>query len=538
MNIQELIFSAVLDAAGMLRGVAQVNTGLNSLGVAAAGAGTVTDEAATQSAKAITGVGAAATVTGKKLAEAAETGSAGFEKLQSIATKALAVLGGVALLKSVASTYLQNADAVGKFADAMGEDVVELQAWGEAAARAGGTAEGLYNSLGSLNEKAQEFAKFGEGEGKKVFEGLGISVKDAGGKVKNATTLMGELAARAESMDKAQFAGIVKKLGLDPGAIMLLQSGKKAVDELIKRQKELGVYTKEDAELAAKANDALADMAQAAQGVGAVFMRVAGPAIVWMADRLTNFIVWVRQHESMILSFFGAIGAAIGSIVLPMLYRMAAANLVAFAPFYAIGAVIAALGGLFALLYEDFVVWSEGGESYFGDMWQTAVNMFNGIASAGAVLWNVLAPLWQSIVDIWNGVLKTFWGVLLGDFGAAWEGIKQILGGFNDYLYSIIIKPFLSLFDLIMSKIEGLKSYLPAWAQEQLGFTVNASAPTAAEATRGAQGAGAKNVNSQTQIGNITVQTQATDAQGIARDIGSELSQEVNQMDGALAGGD
>lgn len=60
------------------------------------------------------------------------------------------------------------------------------------------------------------------------------------------------------------------------------------------------------------------------------------------------------------------------------------------------------------------------------------------------------------------------------------------------------------------------------------GVAAAASAPAGAGGT-----VTNSNVQTSTSIGTINVQTQATDAQGIARDIGTELRNQTAQADGA-----
>ncbi len=56
---------------------------------------------------------------------------------------ALGALAAGLSLGSITRQYLQQADAIGKMADSIGTDMEELQAWGEAAGRAGGSTQAL-----------------------------------------------------------------------------------------------------------------------------------------------------------------------------------------------------------------------------------------------------------------------------------------------------------------------------------------------------------------------------------------------------------
>lgn len=299
----------------------------------------------------------------KGMRDAEGTMQSGLSKIGNMLKNFAAPIAGAFAVGALFNSYVNGADAVGKLSTALGVGVEDMQAWGEATKRAGGTVEGFYNSLGAMNEKVQEYAKFGEGEGKKIFESLGIAVKDAGGNVRDTTAIMADLAEKAESMDNAQFAGIAKKLGIDQGTIMLLQQGRQALDEAILRQKELGVYTKQDTEISAKFNDTIADLWQSMKGGSAILLRMIVPAITKFVEWITKGVKFMHEHEKFVQIFFIGLAAAISIYAIPALLKLAAAA--AMNPFTWLIAGAAAL----ALVLEDLYVWMNGGKAQLGDFW-------------------------------------------------------------------------------------------------------------------------------------------------------------------------
>lgn len=336
---------------------------------------------------------------------------------RGIAARVVAPLVAAFATGQLVTTYLSQADAIGKLSESMNENIEEMQAWGEAAERSGGSVQGFYQSLGSMNEKVQEFAKFGEGEGKKIFGALGISVKDAGGNVKGTTDLLLELSGAAEKMDKAQFVGFAKKLGIDQGTIMLLQSGSKSVEELIKRQKELGVYTAEDAKIAAQANDAIADFRQVLQHTASIVLRHVVPVLTVLSESLTDIFVYIRKHQPFVLAVFGSIATIVTAKLIPAMTRLAIANAKAVLPLIPL---IVAIGAV-ALAIDDLVTYMKGGKSYFEGFW-SSFGSPDELKAKFESFKNTLKSVVAAIVEWKKPIL-----VAIGAFAGLYTAVKTVM---------------------------------------------------------------------------------------------------------------
>lgn len=379
--------------------------------------------------------------------------------LQNILSNFVAPLAAAFAGAQLFGDYTAQADAIGKMSVALGVDGEALQAWGEAAARAGGSAQGLQGSVRSLNRGIQEFARTGKGRAAESLKALGFnqkSVKDAQGNAKDVFSLMQMLSEKAESMDKAKFAGIAERLGLDQGTIMLLQSGRVAVDELVARQKSLGVYTEKDFEITAAFNDAIADLGQVFKAVAAVVMRVITPVITKIAGWLTDGMMFIRQHEPLIIAFFFAIAAAITAKLMPAIMLATKTFLktgakIMLSPWGAIAALIAGI----AIALDDLYAYLDGGDSQFADLWaqfgsaeriketletvwQGLKDVFNALFEAGERLSPVLSALFlgfvEAVILAAKGVsaltekLLILWDAMSPDAEKVWAGIVEGLG--------------------------------------------------------------------------------------------------------------
>ena len=265
--------------------------------------------------------------------------------------------------------YLQQADAMGKLANAIDVDIEKMDAWGQAAARSGGSAEAFQGSLQSLTAQLARQATMGTSRAAKLLEGAGI---DAGelGRQRDAFAVMMDLAEKAETMGKAEFFGLARALGLDQGTIMLLQQGRQGLKDLVYEMKKYGVYTKEDADLTANFNDNMANSQKAFHSLSTIIFRMILPALNKFHAMFNDAMALLIQHETFVKVFIGGIALAITSMLLPAL-KLLAARLAALAlnPVVLKLTAIIALITLLALAIEDMFGWMDGKDAEWADFW-------------------------------------------------------------------------------------------------------------------------------------------------------------------------
>lgn len=214
-------------------------------------------------------------------------------------------------------------------------NVTELDAWGNAVRRTGGTAEGFQSSLKNLSQRL-----YTTGE--------------------NAMKVLPQLADAFQRMGRAAALRYGETLGLDEGTIMLLQRGRRELDAIIARQKELGLVTKHDAEVAREYNYAWQDTSHAFRSM---FMAVAEevlPVLIKVIEGFGKVAEYFREHADLIIGALIGIGAAAAIIAAPFII----ANI----GVIALIAGIAALIAIFALVFEDIKYFIEGNKSLIGDM--------------------------------------------------------------------------------------------------------------------------------------------------------------------------
>lgn len=496
-------------------------------------------------------------------------------------------LAGALAANKMFGDYTRNADAIGKLANRLNLDSDALQAWSGAAADAGGSTEAFNSAIETLNRGIQEYHRTGSGRAKPALDALGISKKDvteASGGVKDVFSILSDLAAKAESMDKAKFSSFAARLGLDQGTIQLLQEGRKGVDELVAKQKELGGYTKRDIEIAGKYNKAISGLGDSFKMASAIIMRLIVPAITWFTGKVKDGVNFMRDHETFAIAFFTGIAIAITGSLIPALGKLAAATLAN--PAFWVWAAIAAAVLLVALVIDDLITYINGGESALEGLWKKfgaateiaeklgkAWEWFKKDFSEGIdIIKNVISVIAELVlntlsyfegmidpfVQLFKGAIALITGLWTGEWEQVGEALYNILSGTINLIIELIKGVFTALWDdikWVWGKIKGLFGKKGDGAQGESqpaeeswlgkiakGFSnANKAAIEAAKiadksAEVAIQPSAVTNNNkvqnsNETNIGTINVTTQATDAQGVAAGLSGAIKDEFGPRD-------
>lgn len=331
--------------------------------------------------------------------------------------------------------YVEQADAMGKLADAIGENIEKIDAWGEATSRAGGSSEAFQASLQSLTGQLARVAVNGTSRTGTLLENAGIDAGEIGRQRKAFDVLM-DLARKAKDMSKEEFFGLGRSLGLDQGTIMFLQQGEVVVKDQLHLMKELGVYTKDDAIITAQYNDAMANLGKAFRSFAGIAFRMVLPSVKKIIDMFTQAVVFLRKHETFVQAFFISIATAITTMLIPAFVKLTAAMLA-----NPLTWIIAMFAGL-ALVIEDLVIWAQDGESALADLW---TEIFDSPEEA--------RKTWAKLKDTFENV-----------FGAVKENLPEI-STFGEALVTVIklsFEPLLMLIRLFRLIRDTLKEISPA----------------------------------------------------------------------------
>lgn len=277
----------------------------------------------------------------------------------------------------------------------IGASVTNINAYGNAIAQLGGSAEGAVGSLESLAEKMRNSPGY---EG--MINSLGVQTKDANGAMRDRVEVMKDLSGVLSKMPAYQANAYASSLGIDQNTLLAMRDGKfvSNMDKYQKIQKELGMND----DLAKSGNEFMTeyrDLNMMTKTGFQVIVMQAGKALIPIL-RLLNQMLQAgisafsqlnpQIKEGLAVGLrFGMVAVVLGGVVkvfgilfkfIPMLKSFIGLLKLFRLAFLAspIG-IILALAAALALLYDDYKTWKEGGKSLFDwSKWTNGIDTIIG----------------------------------------------------------------------------------------------------------------------------------------------------------------
>lgn len=334
----------------------------------------------------------------------------GLARIGNLAANILAPIAGAFAASELFNSYVNGATALDRLSQSLGMDIERLQEWQGAARTAGVEAEEVGNIFRDMNDYITDATRFDSGPLKEIAAQLSISLTDINGASRNSEDVLLDLADAFHTLSAQEATGYGMQLSFDPGMIALLQQGRDALEELFREQRELGIYTKQDAEIAKTFNRELGDLWQSMKAGSAIILRIIVPAMTTMINWIERGVKFMREHEKFVEIFFITLASAITAFALPALKRLAVAA--ATNPFTLMIAGAVSL----ALVLEDLYVWMNGGKAALGDFWSkfgtpeevkaSIENLFEILQRLGAEALKLggyiveLAAAWWPLIEI------------------------------------------------------------------------------------------------------------------------------------------
>lgn len=488
------------------------------------------------------------------------------------AGQALAAYLSVSALMTSARAAATYADELGLTSQALRVNASELDAWAAAQVAAGGSSDGLKSSVRGLRQMLDELRVWGVSEGAYALEYFGVSLRDATGRMREPLDILPQLAAQFERLSRPHQMDLANRLGLDEGTVMLLQRGRRAVEELVERQKQLGTVTEKDTQVARDFHMQIEDTRRAWQRLTLDGNSTILPFLTRMYEIFEDGILWVRENKDLVTGFILGVAGVIVSAYLPAVTAAAAATLLWLGPWLAIGAAVGAVGMAIALLYEDWKVFMEDGDSALGEMirrWPILGSILRDFAADMRMLGALVIAFGHLLADIftgnWTGAFDRFAdrvssafnraGGVAGAIRDAWKEVTQSISEAVDKLSVFYDKAvgaknavlgFLGFGDEEEKPAPQVNGESREWvgrvtvrpsrfgreadeslrAAERVLVPAGATPLNTAAPARVGRGAAASRRN-EVNIDKIDVNTQATDADGISAAIGESLSREL-----------
>jgi len=473
------------------------------------------------------------------------------------------VAGAAAITAFVVATSAAT-DEQGKMADQIGISVEDLDAWQHAATLAGGSADGMANSLEQLSIRASEASR-GTGSGVEAFGLLGVSALDAQGNLKDTTQLMLEVSEAMVGMDRAKQIELADKLGLKD-SIRLLQAGPSAIRGMIAETKELGVVTDKDAQISAEFNDALADKMQIMKQVARIINRELAPFLTkqlkltkewWKANRALieqKLPEWIEKGVKILKLLAIVASAFIALRLVTTIFSLIKAFrafrisvMLANAAVATLPILIAVAAAAILLLAQDAKVFFEGGESAIGRLierfpeWEGTII---AIAAALATVWDMLGMVvegWKEIFNIISNLsvdgIKQFGSDIVSIFKLVVSDISNMFSEMFSSILSFGKEKLSGLGDLIKDKLSIIPFSDKIFGDEGGNGTLlngfnETSMPSQATTTQN----NSTSSNSTSSIGQVTINVDGSNSPGeVAKEIQAKLQEASQNVSSAVS---
>lgn len=380
---------------------------------------------------------------------------------QAVGAPFAAVAGAVGFsLQSAVTGFAQAGDGLDKMSARLGISAVKLQEWSFAATHAGAAPEELEDALKDLSEKIAEVAGGDTGDAAQLFSALGISVKDASGKIRPASDIFEEVAdAIQRNEDPALRTKMAMVLMGDSGRklIPMLSGGAQGLDDMAKQAHDLGLVMNEDAvAAAAKMTDHMDDMKASVTAVGHEIGYRLSPIVISMSDRFRDLAAANKgalgeKVEKVAGSFADAIGKidfeGIASAILTIAdYSVRAFN--------AIGGFNTVLYGMGALIAgKSIMAVVSLGSSVIG-----LVQSFGAVSSA-AKAFGIVATTSMGPIGWVLGALAVGAGIIIANWDRIGPALKEVVGSVVDFVpgaFDVCKEKFGAVAGAILTTATGL----------------------------------------------------------------------------------
>ncbi|WP_387690771.1 transglycosylase SLT domain-containing protein [Photorhabdus sp. RM71S] len=314
----------------------------------------------------------------------------------------------------------------------LGMSADTIKKWQNVAEMSGGSADGMAASMTSLSKSLWDLVTVGDASILPYFNALGVGVVDASGKIRNLDDILIDVADSLSKLERPQAYNIAKSMGFDEGTINTLLQGRDAIQKRLDAQKNLVISTKEELELNRKLREQNSILGQQWEGLKTIVANYLIPHLLTLTAKVTGFFEYLNKHRDTALNIFKTLSVFLAATLIPVLWRVGAVMLAAFAPLFGTTGLILALAAAFLLLYDDYQTWAKGGKSLFDwSSWSETIEMvLRWLKQLGE--WFKSSPLSNWFKDT-NGeidMLKVAFAGFATYLGTKW--LKSILGTFGE----------------------------------------------------------------------------------------------------------
>lgn len=352
----------------------------------------------------------------------------------------------------------------------------DLQKWQYAAEAVGASASSVTNDLSSLLKSMSSPIP---GQFNQELLMLGVSVRDASGKLRGADEVLKDVGDRLNAMDEVTAIQWAQKIGISSDTLLLLKQGKQGLSELFEEAQLIGAIIPEDAiEKGAELAKSIKTLKSVFSALGNSIALSFAPTLKKVVDNFKQFLIvnadFIRQGLGTIIEGIGKGFSRFLDILLkvkdyftaaikpisPFIEKMDGVKVVsglvtgaltgflalmtpAIAKFIAIGGAISAV----SLIIEDFITYLQGGKSVIGDViagFSEWLDQFpelkQDIQAVGDAFKNAfefIINLIGKTTDAFKGLLPAITGIIGDAVGFIYNSVKNVTEKVTSLLLTI-----------------------------------------------------------------------------------------------------
>ncbi|MGL4756298.1 MAG: hypothetical protein ACRCXB_28425 [Aeromonadaceae bacterium] len=230
---------------------------------------------------------------GKQISASGKDAAEFFGQMQRSALKFFAVITAGKGLVNFTRDVVTTGANLSRLSKNLNLSADTMHRWGKASELNGGTMEGFLGTLQSLNGQITELQMTGDSAIVPFLRQLGVSVVDAAGKAKPLTNILGDIADAAEKAypDRGSRYAYLKQMGFDEGTVNLIAKGGKELRSTLAAQQG---FSQKDADAAFRAEQTWIKAQQRLEKLTRELVIKVLPSL----ERLTNS--FVKMAEVMI----------------------------------------------------------------------------------------------------------------------------------------------------------------------------------------------------------------------------------------------
>lgn len=348
----------------------------------------------------------------------------------------------------------------------LGVSARDLKAWQNTAEMMGGSADEIISFMEQLSRAQTELRVTGQTAMSPYLQSLGVNLFDSQGNPLEMAEAMLKLADGFGKINRQEGYNFGQMMGINQGTLNMLLEGRDAVASTLVYQKSIRKVTDEEAAASMRLSAAQTKLSQQWEALENVLVSEITPALTEVLEWVTSIIAYLTEHKEIAITVFTSIAAIITATLIPALLAAAGAVWAIIAPFAAIIAIIGAVTAAAGLLWEDFNVWTQGGESALEGFYDKFAKIWKDAGRIFARTIGSIKKHWNDLMDVIRKAWKFILSLFSGDRGQIAKAGKELAEAWAE--------SFLSRFQIIKDAYNDTMSYINGDPKKAAGKTAAA----------------------------------------------------------------